>query len=247
MLSTRYTGGGTWMDAPPCMGLCWIFQRGPGRVGVWKHDGGRRELDDTFMGGACSTHATPPGRIAWIVDNIMLQWILYGAVIDLMCAQLMKSTSYTTLAPPPEQYNTTNISEKAGPSGSTHDVNALLRRWHVDGRVSVYGVVLDFSARLGQIRGLETRWRKKGVRRHLRRRRVYTCHPSSTDLMGMIASFPQTVINSEESTYYWCLKEILKRLACGNVTKRRNAVDVISKLIRISSNSPQVICFNGGD
>lgn len=39
----------------------------------------------------------------------------------------------------------------------------------------------------------------------------------------------------------WCLKEILKRLACGNVTQRRNAADVISGLIRISVNSTQVV------
>ena len=43
------------------------------------------------------------------------------------------------------------------------------------------------------------------------------------------------------STDYWCLKEILKRLACGNVTQRRNAADVISELIHISVKSTKVV------
>ncbi|KAA8517047.1 hypothetical protein F0562_017135 [Nyssa sinensis] len=36
------------------------------------------------------------------------------------------------------------------------------------------------------------------------------------------------------STDSWCLEEVLKRLASGSVLQRRNAVDVISELIRIS-------------
>lgn len=34
-----------------------------------------------------------------------------------------------------------------------------------------------------------------------------------------------------------CLDEVLERLASGNASQRRNAVDVISELIHISSNS----------
>uniref|UniRef100_A0A5B6YYI7 Uncharacterized protein n=1 Tax=Davidia involucrata TaxID=16924 RepID=A0A5B6YYI7_DAVIN len=39
------------------------------------------------------------------------------------------------------------------------------------------------------------------------------------------------------STDSWCLQEVLKRLASGSVLQRRNAVDVISELIRISPDS----------
>ncbi|KAJ8427500.1 LOW QUALITY PROTEIN: hypothetical protein Cgig2_028171 [Carnegiea gigantea] len=86
---------------------------------------------------------------------------------------MMRSASYTTVAPPLEQCSTTNISVEAEAGGTTHAVNALLRWWRVD------------------IWGLETRWRKEGVGRHLRRRCVlYTRHPSSTDLMGMLKPTP---------------------------------------------------------
>ena len=106
-----------------------------------------------------------------------IQFCDHPSVCHLVYAQLMKSSSYTTLAPPPEQHNTTNKL-----SGTTHAVNALLRWWCVDVRTSVFSVVFDFSARLGQIGPLETRWRKKGVRRYLLQQRVY----SSRDLMGMV-------------------------------------------------------------
>lgn len=43
------------------------------------------------------------------------------------------------------------------------------------------------------------------------------------------------------STSCECLQEVLKRLASGNVIQRRNAVDVISELICISSNSVNVL------
>ncbi|KAM1482947.1 hypothetical protein TB2_034461 [Malus domestica] len=43
-----------------------------------------------------------------------------------------------------------------------------------------------------------------------------------------------------------CIKEVLERLACGNVQQRRNALDVVSELIRMSSDSndilPQLSC-----
>lgn len=38
----------------------------------------------------------------------------------------------------------------------------------------------------------------------------------------------------------WCLNEVLKRLASGSVSQRRNAVDVVSKLIQTSSNLTEV-------
>ncbi|KAJ8452544.1 LOW QUALITY PROTEIN: hypothetical protein Cgig2_000133 [Carnegiea gigantea] len=85
-------------------------------------------------------------------------------------ARLMKSVSYTTLAPPPKKYSTINISAEVESVGTTHAHNALLRRWHVGVHAFIYVVEFGFSARFRQITGLETRWRKKGVERHLRRR-----------------------------------------------------------------------------
>ncbi|XP_021724096.1 uncharacterized protein LOC110691464 [Chenopodium quinoa] len=38
----------------------------------------------------------------------------------------------------------------------------------------------------------------------------------------------------------WCLNEVLKRLASGSICQRSNAADVISELIRLSSNSTKV-------
>ena len=38
-----------------------------------------------------------------------------------------------------------------------------------------------------------------------------------------------------------CLEEVLKRLASGNALQRRNAVDVISEIIHLSSNSVTVL------
>ncbi|KAM7263746.1 hypothetical protein ACFE04_001429 [Oxalis oulophora] len=43
------------------------------------------------------------------------------------------------------------------------------------------------------------------------------------------------------STEDYCLKEVLIRLASGNASQRRNAIDVVSEIVRISSNS---VCVN---
>jgi len=117
-----------------------------------------------------------------------IQFYNHPTVCYLVYALMMISASYTTLrrhlnnTTPP-----TYRSAEAEPGGTTHVVNAPLRWWRVDVSASVFGVVSDCSARLGQIWGFKTRWRKKGVEQHLRRRRVlYTRHPSSSDLMGTV-------------------------------------------------------------
>ncbi|KAJ8421267.1 hypothetical protein Cgig2_023801 [Carnegiea gigantea] len=73
-------------------------------------------------------------------------------VCHLLCAQLMKFASHAENTTP-----STCRSAKAESRGTTHAANTLLRRWRAGVHVSVYAVMLDFSARIRQIGGLEIR------------------------------------------------------------------------------------------
>jgi len=87
--------------------------------------------------------------------------------------QMMRSVLSTTLALPSEQYNNTHlkISRSRVHRCYPHHQRASTAVVHGCTRRCIWYYV-EFLAWIGQIKGLETRWRKKGVGRHLRQRCV---------------------------------------------------------------------------
>lgn len=55
-----------------------------GKIGVWKHDGGRRESNDTFVSGVWGVRATPPQRI-WLVCPVSNHCQNFNPSFFLLC------------------------------------------------------------------------------------------------------------------------------------------------------------------
>ncbi|KAJ8432500.1 LOW QUALITY PROTEIN: hypothetical protein Cgig2_003577 [Carnegiea gigantea] len=122
----------------------------------------------------------------------------------------MRKIALSATVVQPSKKETANKSTDGESSGTVHAANAPLWRWLVVVRTAVEGLGVDFLARLAHSGVLGRRWRKKGVKRLLTRRRVCsTRHSSTADLMDRrtaspaVPSMPPTR-NSRSSA--WCTR-----------------------------------------